>query len=260
MAQRDNSDSNRFYQSTAPVQNPRKVQIDGVNFASPQSIESITALDRRMVLGGLLVAGCQPAAAPEPPPVIPQREPSKAGLIELTRLDRTIRLDLRYATTNNFTHRILYAQARAFLVAAAADALIRAHKRALADGFGLTIFDAYRPWAVTKALWDATPRRDRNYVANPRKGSRHNRGCAVDLSLHDLNTGALIEMPTPFDDFSEKAHRDYAGASPTATANRARLETYMQGEGFTGLSNEWWHFDYRDWERYPVLDIAFEDL
>ena len=129
MAQRDNSDSNRFYQSTTPAQSPRKVQIDGVNFASPQSIESITALDRRVVLGGLLVAGCQPPAAPEPPPVIPQREPSKAGLIELTQLDRTIRLDLRYATTNNFTRRILYAQARAFLVTAAADALIRADRK-----------------------------------------------------------------------------------------------------------------------------------
>ena len=260
MAQRENSGNNRFYKSVESLQSPRKVQIDGVNFASLQSSESITALDRRVVLGGLLVAACQPAAAPEPPPVIPQREPSKAGLIELTRLDRTIRLDLRYATTNNFTHRILYAQARAFLVSAAADALICAHKRALADGFGLTIFDAYRPWVVTKALWDATPRRDRNYVANPRKGSRHNRGCAVDLSLHDVKTGALIEMPTPFDDFSEKAHRDYAGANPIATANRARLEAYMTAEGFTGLSNEWWHFDYRDWERYPVLDIAFEDL
>jgi zinc D-Ala-D-Ala dipeptidase len=183
-----------------------------------------------------------------------------AGLVELIKRDPSIRLDLRYATTNNFTGRVLYGQARAFLQLVAADALVRAHRRAQADGLGLTIFDAYRPWAVTKALWDATAPAQRDYVANPAKGSRHNRGCAVDLTLHDRATGVLLEMPSAFDHFGQRAHRDYAGATPAATSNRARLAGYMEAEGFIGLSNEWWHFDYRDWADYPVLDVAFEAL
>jgi D-alanyl-D-alanine dipeptidase len=182
-------------------------------------------------------------------------------LVELIRLDPTIKLDLRYATANNFTGRVLYDEGRAFLVPAAAKALVRADGRARADGFGLTIFDAYRPWRVTKKLWDATPRGPKkNYVANPKKGSKHNRGCAVDLSLHDLKTGTLVEMPSGFDDFSEKAHRDYMGAGEAANTNRARLQRYLEAEGFVGLSNEWWHFDFTGWQNYPVLDIPFSDL
>jgi zinc D-Ala-D-Ala dipeptidase len=222
-----------------------------------------STIPRRTVLGGLLVApllACRGAKVTDTPPVVPVRAVAQAGLVELIKRDPTIRLDLRYATTNNFTGRVLYRQARAFLQEKAADALVRAHHRAQADGLGLTIFDAYRPWAVTKALWDATPQAQRDYVANPAKGSRHNRGCAVDLTLHDRATGALLEMPSAFDHFGDSAHRDYAGASSVATANRARLAGYMEAEGFIGLSNEWWHFDYRDWADYPVLDVAFEAL
>jgi zinc D-Ala-D-Ala dipeptidase len=182
-------------------------------------------------------------------------------LSELVILDPSIHLDMRYATSNNFTGRVLYEEARAFLTMKAAQALVRAHKRAQTDGYGLTIFDAYRPWRVTKQLWDATPRGPKkNYVANPRKGSKHNRGCAVDLSLHELRTGALVEMPTGFDDFSEKAHRDYMGAGEGANANRSRLQGYLEAEGFVGLSNEWWHFDFAGWENYPVLDIPFSKI
>jgi zinc D-Ala-D-Ala dipeptidase len=204
-------------------------------------------VSRRTVIAGLLV---MPLAA----------RAQDNGLTEIIKRESTIRLDLRYATTNNFTGRVLYDQARAFMQGVAAEALIRAHARARADGFGLTIFDAYRPWRVTKQLWDATPPAKRNYVANPAKGSRHNRGCAIDLSLHSLKTGKLVDMPTGFDDFSERAHRDYRGASPTALANRARLARYMEAEGFIGMSNEWWHFDYRDWADYPVLDVPFTAL
>lgn len=237
-----------------------------MKFTSPEP-DRLHQLPRRTVVGGLLfasVAACRPPVAtpkaPVEPQVVPRRDRQSARLAELTGLDPSIRLDLRYATTNNFTRRRLYAQPRAFLAAPAAEALVRAHKLAQADGCGLTIFDAYRPWRVTKALWDATPRSQRDYVANPKRGSRHNRGCAVDLTLHDLRTGALVEMPTGFDDFSPRAHRDYPAASPPAIANRARLQRYMEAEGFTGLSNEWWHFDFRGWEAFPVLDIAFEDL
>jgi D-alanyl-D-alanine dipeptidase len=182
-------------------------------------------------------------------------------LVELVRLDPNIKLDMRYATTNNFTGRVLYNEARAFLANPAAQAVSRASKMAQADGFGLTIFDAYRPWRITKKLWDATPvGPKKEYVANPKRGSKHNRGCAVDLSLHDLRSGQLVEMPSGFDDFSEKAHRDFMGASETAMANRARLARYLEAEGFVGLSNEWWHFDFTGWEQFPVMDIPFNKI
>jgi D-alanyl-D-alanine dipeptidase len=182
-------------------------------------------------------------------------------LLELITLDPAIRLDMRYATANNFTGRVLYDEARAFLAAPAALAVARANKMAQADGFGLTIYDAYRPWRITKKLWDATPvGPKKEYVANPKRGSKHNRGCAVDLTLHDLQTGQLVEMPTGFDDFSEKAHRDYMGASAAAIANRARLAGYLEAEGFVGLSNEYWHFDFTGWEQFPVMDIPFNKI
>jgi D-alanyl-D-alanine dipeptidase len=182
-------------------------------------------------------------------------------LLELIKLDPAIRLDMRYATANNFTGRILYDEARAFLAAPAAQAVARASKMAQADGFGLTIYDAYRPWRITKKLWDATPvGPKKEYVANPKRGSKHNRGCAVDLTLHDLQTGQLVEMPTEFDDFSETAHRDYMGASTAAIANRARLASYLEAEGFVGLSNEWWHFDFTGWAQFPVMDIPFNKI
>ncbi len=190
---------------------------------------------------------------------LPPGDPKR--LVELVRIDPTIRLDMRYATTNNFTGRVLYNEARAFLTVAAAQALVRASASARAEGFGLTIYDAYRPWRVTKQLWDATPvGPKKDYVANPKRGSKHNRGCAVDLTLHDLKTGALVEMPTEFDDFSENAHRDYAGAGAAATANRARLQRYLEAEGFVGLSNEWWHFDFNGWQDYPVMDVPFDKI
>jgi zinc D-Ala-D-Ala dipeptidase len=224
-------------------------------------------LSRREVVIGLAfapLASCAPArpdkdvsfVAAQQARTLTPGDPKK--LIELVKLDPAIKLDMRYATNNNFTGRILYDEARAFLASAPAQAVARANKAAQADGFGLTIFDAYRPWRVTKQLWDATPAGPKkNYVANPKRGSKHNRGCAVDLSLHDIATGLLVEMPSGFDDFSEKAHRDYMAASPAAIANRTRLQRYLEAEGFIGLSNEWWHFDFTGWEQYPVMDIPF---
>ena len=227
-------------------------------------------LSRREVVLGLAIAplaSCVPARPDKDVPFVPARQGASLPqgdpkrLVELVRLDPTIKLDMRYATTNNFTGRVLYSEARAFLTVTAAQALVRASASARAEGFGLTIYDAYRPWRVTKQLWDATPAGPKkNYVANPKRGSKHNRGCAVDLTLHDLKTGALVEMPTEFDDFSEKAHRDYADASPTATANRGRLQRYLEAQGFVGLSNEWWHFDFTGWENYPVMDVPFDRI
>jgi zinc D-Ala-D-Ala dipeptidase len=200
-----------------------------------------------------------PEKAPAVADVVPVRG-GTAGLVELIAVDPSIRLDLRYATTNNFTGRVLYKQARAFMVEPAAKAVVRAHKALAPQGLGLSIFDAYRPWAVTKQLWDATEPAKRDYVANPKRGSRHNRGCAIDLTLCRLSDGAQLPMPSAFDDFSERAHRNYMGGTAEETANRATLEKAMVDQGFIGMSNEWWHFDYKDWAQYPVLDIAFEEL
>jgi D-alanyl-D-alanine dipeptidase len=225
---------------------------------------------RREVMLGLAIvplATCVPARPDKDVPFIPAKKAATLlpddphRLVELVKLDPAIKLDMRYATANNFTGRVLYDEARAFLAVAAAQALVRASKAAQADGYGLTIFDAYRPWRVTKQLWDATPRGPKkDYVANPKKGSKHNRGCAVDLSLHDLKTGMLVEMPSGFDDFSEKAHRDYMATTPNAIANRARLQRYLEAEGFVGLANEWWHFDFTGWQDYPVMDVPFDRI
>lgn len=227
-------------------------------------------LSRREVALGMAIiplATCVPVGPDKDVAFIPAKKAAALSpddptrLIELVKLDPAIKLDMRYATANNFTGRVLYEQARAFLASAAAQAVAGASKSAQADGFGLTIFDAYRPWRVTKQLWDATPAGPKkNYVANPKRGSKHNRGCAVDLSLHDLKTGMLVEMPSEFDDFSEKAHRDYIAASPAAIANRARLQRYLEAEGFVGLSNEWWHFDFTGWQDYPVMDVPFDQI
>lgn len=230
---------------------------------------SLTFSRREVALGLAIVplASCIPAGPDKDVPfvsagagrMLAPEDPKR--LLELVTLDPAIKLDMRYATTNNFTGQILYDAARAFLVTPAARALVQASKAAQADGFGLTIFDAYRPWRITKKLWDATPAGPKkNYVANPKRGSKHNRGCAVDLSLHRLSDGMLVEMPTEFDDFSEKAHRDYMGASTAALANRAQLQSYMENVGFVGLSNEWWHFDFTGWEQFPVMDVPFSKL
>jgi D-alanyl-D-alanine dipeptidase len=225
---------------------------------------------RREILLGLAIvplATCAPVGPDRDVAFIPAKKAAALSpedpkrLVELVKLDPAIKLDMRYATSNNFTGQVLYSEARAFLAAPAAQAVARASKAANAEGFGLTIFDAYRPWRVTKKLWEATPRGPKkNYVANPKRGSKHNRGCAVDLSLHNLNTGMLVEMPSEFDDFSEKAHRDYMAVSPIAISNRAQLQRYLEAEGFVGLSNEWWHFDFTGWEQYPVMDIPFDKI
>ena len=228
------------------------------------------SLSRRAVASGLValpLVGCARIGPDRDVQFIPAhkaaalRPDDPKRLLELIKLDPAIRLDMRYATSNNFTGRVLYDEARSFLAAPAAQAVVRASKMAQSDGFGLTIYDAYRPWRITKKLWDATPvGPKKEYVANPKRGSKHNRGCAVDLTLHDLQTGQLVEMPSEFDDFSEKAHRDYMGASAAAIANRARLARYLEAEGFVGLSNEHWHFDFTGWEQFPVMDIPFDKI
>lgn len=183
-----------------------------------------------------------------------------ADLVELTSLDPSIRLDIRYATTRNFLGTALYSQPRAFLQRPAAEALVRVQRALAADGYGLLVHDAYRPWYVTKMFWDATPEDKHRFVADPAKGSRHNRGCAVDLTLYELRTGRAVEMPSLYDEMSERAYPDYAGGDADARARRDLLRRRMQAEGFDVFEFEWWHYDYRDWRSYAIENVRFEDL
>jgi zinc D-Ala-D-Ala dipeptidase len=184
----------------------------------------------------------------------------KPNLLELVKLDPTIKLDTRYATSNNFLGTPVYTQARAFLQRPAAEALLRAHHELKAEGYGLIIHDGYRPWYVTKIFWDATPADKKIFVADPAEGSRHNRGCAVDLSLYDLKTGEEVKMPSGYDEMSNRSFADYAGGTADERARRALLRQAMEKQGFTVYQQEWWHFDYEDWKQYPILNVKFEDL
>jgi D-alanyl-D-alanine dipeptidase len=192
----------------------------------------------------------------------PPQEKNKreADLVELIKLDKTIKLDIRYARNDNFVGRAVYSEARAFLQRPAAEALLKVHKQLKKQGLGLAIFDGYRPWSVTKLFWEVTPEDKRKFVANPKNGSRHNRGCAVDLSIYDLKTGKLVPMPSDFDEFSERAHPEYKGGTVEEIRNRDLLRKLMEAAGFTVNANEWWHYDYKDWREYGIYDIAFKDI
>jgi D-alanyl-D-alanine dipeptidase len=178
-------------------------------------------------------------------------------LIEVNKLNPNIVLDIRYATTNNFTGKIVYPEARCFLVKDAALSLDSVQKDLEKIGLGLKIYDGYRPLSVQKKFWEILP--DERYVADPKKGSRHNRGMAVDLTLVD-NTGKELSMPTEYDDFSEKAHRDYMSLTDEQIKNRKIQEDVMVKYGFVPFATEWWHFDYKGWEDYKVLDVDFKDI
>ena len=199
------------------------------------------------------------SAAPPPPPPPSPAPPDRlsADLVELTTLDSTLRLDIRYATTNNFMGERFYDTARAFLERPAAEALVRAHRRLAALGYGLLIHDAYRPWYVTWMFWRATPDSLKIFVADPASGSRHNRGAAVDITLYNLATGAPVTMPSGYDEFSERAYPDYPGGTSRQRWLRDLLRATLEAEGFHVYQYEWWHFDFAGWERYPILNLPF---
>ena len=184
----------------------------------------------------------------------------KPNLVELAPLDPSIHLDIRYATSNDFLGTPVYSQARAFLQRPAAEALLRVQQKLKPLGYGLLIHDAYRPWYVTKIFWDATPPEGKIFVADPAQGSRHNRGCAVDLTLYDLATGKPIEMPGTYDEMSPRSYPDYPGGTSLQRWHRDLLRRAMESEGFTVYEAEWWHFDYKDWKEYPILNVPFEKL
>jgi zinc D-Ala-D-Ala dipeptidase len=198
------------------------------------------------------------ALAAKPPAEQGAFRPSE--LVELIKLDPTIKLDIGYASAHNFLSTPVYTQARAFLQRPAAEALVRAHHELKKLGYGLLIHDGYRPWYVTKIFWDATPADKHEFVADPSEGSRHNRGCAVDLTLYDLKTGRTVEMPSVYDEMSKRAYPTYTGGTPEQTRLRDLLRTVMEKQGFTVYEFEWWHFDYKDWKSYRIENIPFEQI
>jgi D-alanyl-D-alanine dipeptidase len=214
-------------------------------------------IDRRQWLVGsaaLALVGCGGRWA-EPRIVMPvdPAATAPADLVDLAQFDPRLKFDIRYATTDNFMHRRLYPVARALAQRPAAESLKRAQDAAEADGYGIIVHDAYRPWRVTLMMWQETPPAQREFVANPASGSRHNRGCAIDCTLH--RGGVAVSMPSPYDDFTSAAYRTYEGGTEEQRANRARLERYMTDAGFIGLANEWWHFDWAGWRQFPILDV-----
>jgi D-alanyl-D-alanine dipeptidase len=178
-------------------------------------------------------------------------------LVELVKLDPSIRLDVRYATKNNEFGRPFYSEARAFLQRPAAEALARVNAALKTKGYGLLVFDGYRPWSVTKQFWDLTPADKKIFVANPKNGSRHNRGGAVDLTLYHVETGKEADMGGAYDEMSKRSYVTYEDGPKEALGRRDLLREAMEKEGFFVYPWEWWHFDWKDWREYPVLDVPF---
>ncbi|MEX0643358.1 MAG: serine hydrolase [Pirellulales bacterium] len=181
-------------------------------------------------------------------------------LVELNKLDPTIQYDIRYASDRNFMGVKFYDSPHAYLQRPAAEALARVQQDLKVTGYGLLIHDAYRPWFVTKMFWDGTPPDLHDFVADPEKGSRHNRGCAVDLTLYELATGKPIEMVGLYDEMSPRSFPLYPGGEGRQRWHRDLLRQAMQRHGFTVYPFEWWHFDYKDWTQYPIVNLQFEKL
>lgn len=228
--------------------------------SAPQSALHALLRGRLVAAFVLLLGACLLGL---PLPACAQGEAARlhdAGLVEPSRLDPSIRLDIRYATSNNFVGRPVYPSARCYLRQDVAKGLLAVQAGLRASGLGLKLYDCYRPFSVQEAFWAIMP--DERYVLEPKreggrmvKSSRHNRGAAVDLTLVDLKTGAELPMPTGYDDFSEKAHRDAACQRPEACRNSKTLERAMVAQGFVPLSTEWWHFDASGWESCEPLDL-----
>lgn len=181
-------------------------------------------------------------------------------LVELSKCDTSIHLDIRYATSNNLAGKPVYKEARAFLQRPAAIALVQANSALRKLGYGLLVFDGYRPWSVTKKFWDITADSNKMFVADPKKGSRHNRGCAVDLSIYEVATGKEVEMTSLYDDMSERSNAFYMGGTAEQRRLRDLLRTTMEANGFTVNKNEWWHFDYHEWKAYKIGNIQFSEI
>ena len=198
------------------------------------------------------------ALAAKPPMEPDPRRPF--DLVDLAGVDPTIKFDIRYATSNNFIGFPLYERPAAYLQRPAAEALGRVERALASRGYGLLIHDAYRPWFVTKMFWDATPESAHMFVADPSQGSRHNRGCAVDLTLYDLKSGRAVEMTGRYDEMSPRSYADYVGGTSRQRWLRELLRSQMEAQGFAVYAEEWWHFDYKDWSDYAIGTATFTEL
>lgn len=181
-------------------------------------------------------------------------------LANLEELESTLKFDVRYARADNFFGRVVYTQPRAFLLKHVAEDLLNVHLALRPYGYGLLIFDGYRPWSVTKLFWDESDDHNRQFLANPESGSSHNRGCAVDLSMYSLKTGEAVIMPSDFDEMNEKAYVSYEGGSVESRRLRDLLQKTMKENGFTGIKNEWWHFNHISNAQWPVMNFTFEEI
>lgn len=171
-----------------------------------------------------------------------------------------LKFDIRYARTDNFIHEAVYELPKAFLLRHVAEDLYRVHQELAQHGFGLLIFDGYRPWSVTKLFWDRSNTHDRQFLADPEKGSSHNRGCAVDLSMYSLDTGEPVTMPSDFDEMNEKSHVAYTGGTEESRRLRDLLQSTMKANHFLGIQNEWWHFNHQTHQNWPVMYLTFEEI
>lgn len=185
------------------------------------------------------------------------RDPSQE-LIELRKMIPDLVLDIRYATANNFMKQVMYPQARAFARKPVAEQLKKVQAELRKRGYGLKIYDAYRPYAITVSFYKRAA--DKSFVANPAKGSKHNRGCAVDLTLIDFKTKKEIPMPTPYDSFAPEAAAAYQKLPAAVIRNRDFLIRTMRTYGFRVIKNEWWHYDFIGWQNYALMDIPFKSL
>jgi len=213
---------------------------------------------RKLVALLLITAAC---ATAHPPVVKSMAEYERLvasnpdeRLVEITDIPR----DVRYATADNFMHQQLYPVSKVFLRRPAAIALHDVERELAREGLGLKLFDGYRPYRVTVRMWK--PIRNPDFVADPAKGSRHNRGAAVDLTLIDLRTGNPLPMPTGYDAFTSRARQDFSDLPAEVIADRAKLRDVMMRHGFDPLPSEWWHFDFRGWEKFELLDLPLERL
>lgn len=190
--------------------------------------------------------------------MIEKQDPHAHNLVNISQINPTFKLDIKYATPHNVSGKILYSKPNCYLLKKTADKLNAVQKELAYHGLSLKVFDGYRPLSVQRTMWQVFP--DERYIAHPDKGSCHNRGAAVDVTLVELATGKELLMPSAYDDFSERAHRDYPMTNPEALDNTKLLESIMKKHGFVGLPTEWWHFDDADAQHHPLLDIPFDQI
>jgi D-alanyl-D-alanine dipeptidase len=220
-----------------------------VSFISPQQGTAQKIVDSPLIVIRTLTAYLQTV-----------KEDSNQRMVNVQKINPGIVLELRYATTNNFMHRVMYPErpAYTFLRLPAALALSRVQNELNKQGLGLKIFDAYRPYFVTEKFWELV--HDDRYVADPKKGSGHNRGIAVDLTIIKLSTRKELAMPTGFDNFTDSAHHDFVNLPSEVLLDRKLLKDTMEKYGFLQFPTEWWHYSLPNPENYAVMDLSFGTL